>query len=213
MPTTQSGGAKAPSKLLITPIFRVSFPEVFRKRQFDETQVARYSLVGLFTPAEFSEKDKQRWSAIGQAVNKLCLEHIKKPYKEVRGMQNFRMPYHDGEEKPQYAGYGPGVKYFTMAATKNRPGVIDVNRQPITDEELFYPGCFARASVNPYWFDNKGKGIAIGLGNIQKLKEGERLDSFTRAEDDFGDDASEYGGLDDGEFDASGEFDDSDPTA
>lgn len=198
--------------VLLTPKFRVSFPEVYRKKQFDETQVARYSVVGLFTPAEFTDAEKKMWSNLGAAVNKLCMEHIKKPYKDVIRMPNapFRMPYHMGEEKT-YAGYGPGVIYFTMAATKNRPRVIDLNKEPV-EEEDFYPGCYARASVNPYWFSNKGKGIAIGLNHLQKLGDGEHLDSRTNAEDDFAD-ASEYGGTE-GEFDAgTGSEDFDDPTA
>ena len=37
------------------------------------------------------------------------------------------------------------------------------------------------------------KTMAIGLNNLQKLGEGERLDSFSSAEEDFGSDPGEYG--------------------
>lgn len=219
--------SKAKTPRLITPIFRVSFPEVFQKKQFDESQPARWSLTGLFTPSEFTEKDKQLWKAIGAAVNALCKENIKKPYNEVTGSwwpivptarpgasAQYRMPFHAGEEKT-YKGYGPGIVFFTMAATKKKPEVVGLNKEPITEnsEDAFYAGCYARASVNPYWFDNKGKGVAIGLSNLQKLRDGERLDSFSSAEEDFGDDAGEYGGADDmgeGGDEAGGDFD---PTA
>ena len=60
-------------------------------------------------------------------------------------------------------------------------------------DEEFYAGCYARATVNPYVPQMYRKTLAIGLNNLQKLADGERLDSFTSAEDDFGADASEYG--------------------
>ena len=52
--------------------------------------------------------------------------------------------------------------------------------------------CYARASVTPFAFNNIGKGIALGLNHLQKLKEGERLDACTSPEDDFGADPAEF---------------------
>jgi hypothetical protein len=46
--------------------------------------------------------------------------------------------------------------------------------------------------VTPFAFNNIGKGIALGLNHLQKLKDGERLDSFRSAEDDFGADPADF---------------------
>jgi hypothetical protein len=47
---------------------------------------------------------------------------------------------------------------------------------------------YGRASINFYAFNTNGnKGIACGLNNIQKLRDGEPLGGKSRAEDDFND--------------------------
>jgi hypothetical protein len=51
-----------------------------------------------------------------------------------------------------------------------------------SSDEL-YAGCYARASVNPFVPKKWRKTLAIGLNNVQKLGDGERLDSFSSAED------------------------------
>jgi hypothetical protein len=72
------------------------------------------------------------------------------------------------------------------AKSKSRPGIVDADVQPITDQMDFYPGCTCRASVVPFAFDKKGsKGVTFLLNNIQKLKDGTRLDGKMKAEDEF----------------------------
>lgn len=45
---------------------------------------------------------------------------------------------------------------------------------------------YGRASINFYAFNSNGnKGIACGLNNLQKMKDGEALGGKSRAEDDF----------------------------
>ena len=49
-----------------------------------------------------------------------------------------------------------------------------------------YSGCYGRVSLNFYAFNSNGnKGVACGLGNIQKIKDGEPLGGKTSAADDF----------------------------
>ncbi|WP_230228959.1 ssDNA-binding protein, partial [Allobaculum mucilyticum] len=58
--------------------------------------------------------------------------------------------------------------------------------QPILDQSEVYSGCYARVSLNFYAFNTNGnKGVACGLGNIQKIKDGPRLGGRTTANDDF----------------------------
>jgi Protein of unknown function (DUF2815) len=67
---------------------------------------------------------------------------------------------------------------------------VDADLNPIMDKQDFYSGCYGRASINFYAFNTSGnKGIGAGLGNLQKMGEGERLSGGgASAEDDFGDD-------------------------
>lgn len=80
---------------------------------------------------------------------------------------------------------------FATASSKQRPGLVDRNKQPILTEEEFYPGCWARATVTAYSYDNVGKGVAFGLHNIQKLGDDENFTGRVAAEEDFGDDADD----------------------
>ena len=49
-----------------------------------------------------------------------------------------------------------------------------------------YSGCYARVSINFYAFNSNGnRGIACGLGNIQKVRDGEPLGGRSSAADDF----------------------------
>jgi hypothetical protein len=207
--------AKKSSRLL-TPPFRVSFPQVFEKASYNNGTL-RFSLTALFFPKAFTDKDKAKWQAILAALNQVSIDGFKKPMKELdRGV--FKLPFHKGDEK-DYEGYGDAdMRYCTMANSKRRPQIIDLKSgNPITSENAdeFYAGCWARASVNPYWFNKIGKGLSLGLGNIQKLKDDKSFEGFTSAEDDFGDDdvSGDFGGADD-DFGVGGDgADESDPTA
>lgn len=100
---------------------------------------------------------------------------------------NIKLPLRDGdterdtEAQPEYAG-----QYFINAVSYTRPGIVDANVQPILDSTELYSGCYGRASVNFYAFNNEGnRGIACGLNNLQKLEDGDFLGGRSRPEDDF----------------------------
>ena len=67
--------------------------------------------------------------------------------------------------------------------------MVDADCQPIIDTSELYSGIYGRASINFYAFNTNGnKGIACGLNNLKKLRDGEPLGGKSRAEDDFADD-------------------------
>lgn len=200
--------AKSERIRLLTPTFRVSFPDVFVKRVFQGQgeQSGRYACAALFSsfevvngrtrmkaPASWPEKDQSKWNAIIEACNEVAIRAFKKPMKELdRGV--YQLPFHRGEEK-EYEGYGPGVVYFTMSAKNRRPGIIARDgATPITQygPEQFYAGCYARASVTPF-ANTHWRSLSIGLNNLQKLADGPRLDASSSAEDGFGADEDGFG--------------------
>jgi len=98
---------------------------------------------------------------------------------------NLKLPLRDGDvervDDEAYKG-----SYFVNANSKDRPGVVDKNVKAILDPSELYSGCYGRASITFYAFNQNGnKGIACGLQNLQKLSDGEPLSSRSRAEDDF----------------------------
>ena len=73
--------------------------------------------------------------------------------------------------------------------TAQQSPVVDADCQPILDTSELYSGIYGRASINFYAFNTNGnRGIACGLNNLQKLRDGEPLGGKSRAEDDFADD-------------------------
>lgn len=74
---------------------------------------------------------------------------------------------------------------FINASCKTRPGVVDKARQPITNQEEFYSGCYGYVSINFFPFSKPKMGIAAGLNNVMKVKDGEPLGGRVSAESDF----------------------------
>jgi hypothetical protein len=84
-------------------------------------------------------------------------------------------------DDPNFVGY-----YFVNALSNEKPGVVDESLSPIMDKSEFYSGCWGRASVTFYAYDVTGaKGITLGLNNVMKLEDGERLGGNTSAAADF----------------------------
>lgn len=98
---------------------------------------------------------------------------------------NLKTPLRDGDiDRPDDESYANS--YFFNANSRQAPQVVDVQVQPILDQNEVYSGCFGRISVTFYGYNSNGnRGIAAGLGNVQKLKDGEPLGGRSRASDDF----------------------------
>lgn len=98
---------------------------------------------------------------------------------------NLKLPLRDGDiDRPDDEAYKNS--YFVNANSKDRPQIVDKNVNPILDQSEVYSGCYGRASITFYAFNQNGnKGVACGLGNLQKLSDGEPLSGRTNAEDDF----------------------------
>lgn len=98
----------------------------------------------------------------------------------------------DGDEPHPETGEVSSVNqgnWVIRSRSKNKPGLVDADLNPILDRDEFYSGCYGRASVTfiPY-FQEGTKGISCCLNNLQKLKDGERLAGGASAEEDFGGD-------------------------
>lgn len=182
--------AKIERKKLITPVFRISFPNLFEARKADNddpNSKPKFGCSAIWTPAKFTDKEKVQWKAILSALNEEAVRVFKKDWKNLP--ENVRRGIRDGASKEDLEGYGEGTK-FANITSKNRPGVVDKDGDTdISPEDgnadLIYPGCYCRATVQVYSYNNKGKGVAIGLRNIQKVKDGARLDNRANAKDDF----------------------------
>lgn len=168
----------------MTPEFRVSFASVFAPTAFMD-QKAKYSLVMLFDKS-------QDISALKELANKTVIE--KWPDKEKRP-KNLRNPFRDGdEEKPDVPGYENTI--FTTCSSLKKPQVVDIERDLIFTEDEFYSGCFARATLTCFAYpsspekDRGNRGVAFGLQNVQKLRDGEPFTGRSSAAEDFSEDTT-----------------------
>ena len=105
--------------------------------------------------------------------------------KSVPALSSLRTPLRDGDiDRPDDPAYANA--YFVNANSTTAPGVVDANRNEIIDKSEVYSGCYGRASISFYAFNANGnKGIACGLNNLQKIKDGEPLGGRASAESDF----------------------------
>mgnify|MGYP001119670508 FL=1 len=139
----------------------------------------RYS-VSVLIPKD----DKETVKAINDAVDAAIEEGIAKFGGKKPNKAAIKLPLRDGDterEDDAYTGH-----WFINANSKTAPQIVDKAVKPILDRDEVYSGCYARVSLNFYAFNSNGnKGIACGLGNIQKIRDGESLGGRSSAADDF----------------------------
>lgn len=169
---------------VVTGKVRFSYVHVFEPWAGQEGQQPKYS-VCILIPKD----DKKTLDKIAAAMDEAVQEGIASKWGGKKP-KNLHIPLRDGDEEradeaPEYEGM-----MFLNANSNSAPGVVDKDLNVILDTEEFYSGCWGRASVNFFPYDSNGnRGIGVGLNNLQKLKDGERLGgSWATAEDDFDDD-------------------------
>lgn len=158
-----------------TPEFRVSFPAVFKPRQFKGKGEAKYSIAMLFENGTDLEELKE-------ACRKVARD------KWGDDLDGIKWPFRNGNDKAAKKGMEAYKDTIHItASTKSRPQVIqpDAKTLIVDDEAAFYPGCYARAIVNAFTYENDGRGVSFGLGNIQKVRDGDKIGGRPAAEDQF----------------------------
>ena len=105
--------------------------------------------------------------------------------KTVPPLAAIKTPLRDGDvERPDDPAYANA--YFINANSGTAPGIVDADRNIILNRSEVYSGVYGRASINFYAFNSNGnKGIACGLNNLQKVRDGEPLGGKVNAETDF----------------------------
>ena len=164
---------------IVSPEAIASYPHLFEPRPNMSTGAPEYSVYLVFEPgADLSE------------MKKLALETAKEKFgsktESMIKSGTLRMPFRDGSEK-----YGEGFTYMNVKA-KSAPGIVsrfagpDGKPQKIEDPSEIYAGVRLRASLSAYAYDVSGnRGVAFGLNNVQKLRDGERIDGRMAAESEF----------------------------
>lgn len=158
---------------VLTPEFRVSYPHVFKAQgmQGKKEAVKKYSVTMLFPKstdlAVIKNAMKQaKIQAFGE--NKEKWPVLESPVTDGDGPTGIDKK--TGERKDGYEGCWV-IK--ASSSEDQKPSVVDQNVEPIINQNDFYPGCYARASVLAYIWDNEfGKGVGFILDHVQKMRDG-----------------------------------------
>lgn len=171
-----------PTKVITGVDTRWSYANVWDPKSINEG-TPKYS-VSLIIP----KSDKvtiQKIKAAIQAAYEEGESKLKGNGKSVPSLSVIKTPLRDGDlERPDDEAYKNA--YFVNANSATAPGIVDADRQQIIDRSEVYSGVYGRASINFYAFNSNGnKGIACGLNNLQKIRDGEPLGGKASAESDF----------------------------
>lgn len=171
-----------PMKVITGPDTRWSYANVWEPKSINGG-AAKYS-VSLIIPKSDTATVTRIKSAI-EAAYQEGEAKLKGNGKSVPQLSILKTPLRDGDverpDVPEYAGC-----YFVNANSGTAPGIVDADRQEIIERSEVYSGVYGRASISFYAFNSNGnKGIACGLNNLQKIRDGEPLGGKSRAADDF----------------------------
>ena len=183
-----SKNAVNPCKVITGKETRLSYEHVWEPASINGG-TPRYSVCCMIPKTDTATVEKVR-----KAIDTAYREgegKLKGSGKTVPPMTAVKNPLRDGDldrpDDPAFAGM-----WFVNANTDRAPGIVDMDCNPILDRNEVYSGCYCRVSLTFFAFNSNGnRGIACGLNNLQKVRDGERLGGRISAE-------AEFAGLDDG---------------
>ena len=170
------------------------------QKKFSPTKVVipcRISFANIWEPKSINgSEEKYSVSCVIQKSDEGTIARIKKAIEAAKEdgktrrwggkiPPNLKLPLRDGDiDRPDDESYQGCM--FVNASSKDAPQVVDRRKNPVIDPMMVYSGCYCNVSVNFYAFNANGnRGVAAGLGNIQFVKDGERLSGKASADSDF----------------------------
>ena len=163
---------------VVTGIVRLSYANVWEATSINGG-TPKYS-VSLIIP----KSDTKTIDAINAAVDAAIKEGASKFGGKIPNKAALKLPLRDGDTERDDEAYKDS--FFVNANSTTAPQIVDRAVQPILDRAEVYSVCYARVSINFYAFNSNGnRGIACGLGNIQKVSDGDPLGGRSSAADDF----------------------------
>ena len=163
---------------VVTGTVRLSYANVWEPKSINGGK-EKYSVSLII-----AKSDTKTLEAINTAIDAAITEGISKFGGKKPNNASLKLPLRDGDVERDDDAYKDS--YFVNANSITAPQIVDKHVQPILDRSEVYSGVYARVSITFYAFNSNGnRGIACGLGNIQKISDGEPLGGKTTAADDF----------------------------
>ena len=176
---------------MITPVFRLSYPHLFKAQAPKPTDKPKFSITMLFPKGTdlmgqtlATEQEPSRPISLKDVIRNAKLQEFGA---QENWPKNLLSPVTDGDEKAENEGY---KGHWVIKATSNeesRPGVVDAQGVPITEASVIYPGCYCRAYVYARVWEYMGKqGVQFILDHVQKMKDGKSFGGKKPVEQVFG---------------------------
>ena len=163
---------------VVTGTVRLSYANVWEPKSINGGK-EKYSVSLII-----AKSDTKTLEAINTAIDAAITEGLSKFGGKKPNKASLKLPLRDGDVERDDDAYKDS--YFVNANSITAPQIVDKHVQPILDRNEIYSGVYARVSITFYAFNSNGnRGIACGLGNIQKISDGEPLGGKTTAADDF----------------------------
>ena len=170
--------AKQNGAKVVTGVVRLSYANVWQPKSINGG-AEKYSC-SIIIPKE----DKATIDAINAAIDAAIKEGAHKFGGKVPPRGALKLPLRDGDTEREDEAYRGA--FFVNANSTTQPQVVDKYVRPIIDHSEIYSGVYARVSLSFYAFNSNGnRGVACGLGNIQKVCDGEPLGGRTSASAEF----------------------------
>ena len=120
------------------------------------------------------KKDKDTVAKIKSAIKHVEAKMIAEKYAGKAPKKAISNTLRDGDEEKDEEEYEG--KYYMNVWSLRKPPVIDRDKEPITDPDKVYSGCYARVCLNAYYYwGDESKGITFGLEAVQFVSNGPRL--------------------------------------
>lgn len=185
-----------------------------------KTGLVRFTFVHLAEPYSYNDAPNPKYSLsilIDKEDHK-TLELIKKNYQEAKqeGIEKYGQMFAnkatplkrqpgtingilvDCDEDERYMGNTDYKgKYMMTAKAVNAPDVCIISKgtvmklQPEQIKEEVYSGCYGKITFNFYPYSRTGTGIACGLSNVIKKKDGDFMGGRVSGLTDFADEVEE----------------------
>lgn len=172
---------------VMTPIGFLYFPSLFKPKgnKQQPNQAPRFSGMLLFD-------DLGVQSGAYQALRKAVFDAVVDKFGAAKAndanfLKTLRFPFRPAAEK-NYDGFADGSVFVSAwSPEEQKPGVVDLQGNVLTDEKRVFGGQLARFTVRPFAYDTSGnKGVGLILEHVQIVKfDMPRRDGGVNAEDAF----------------------------
>jgi hypothetical protein len=161
------------SKIILNDV-RLAFPSLWETEKYNGQDTGKYAATFLIS------KDDPQVDTIKAAILAMAEEKFGKPVPK-----SVKFCLQDGDEKEFNGANG---HWTIKATTKNRPVVMDQDKNPLVEADgKIYGGAYVNTSISLWAMDNQyGKRILANLAGVQLVRDGESFGGgSSNAMDDF----------------------------